>query len=160
MAGSLPKEAKDFHKIPGAKLAILGSMWHAASVDGMMDRAVLELIACGVSPEDIEMHRVPGSFELPFAAKTLFEKKPELDGILAFGVVLQGITGHNESVLQNVVYGFSNVTEKFGKPIINEVIGVRSVEDAVLRSSNDNNNKGLEAVFAITELLHWKSSIS
>lgn len=159
MAGSLPKEAKDFHKIPGTKLAIIGSMWHAECVEGMMDRAVLELIASEVSPEDIEIHRVPGSFELPFVARTLFEKNPELDGILAFGVVLQGSTGHNESVLQNVVYGFSNVMEKFGKPIINEVIGVTSIEEAVLRSRNDSNNKGLEAVFAITELLHWKSSL-
>jgi 6,7-dimethyl-8-ribityllumazine synthase len=159
MAGGLPKKAKDFHKIPHARIGVLGSMWHAHCVDAMIARACAELAACEVKDENIEVHRVPGSLELPYAAGILFEHNPELDAILAFGVVLQGKTAHNESVLNNVVHGFSLVTDRFRKPLINEVIGVSSIRDAEERASDDEKNKGLEAVFALTELLYWKESL-
>jgi 6,7-dimethyl-8-ribityllumazine synthase len=159
MAGGLPKKAGDFYKIPHARIAIIGSMWHAECVEGMMRRAHTELLACDVASEQIQIHRIPGSLELPFAARVLFEHDSRLDAILAFGVVLQGATAHNESVLANVVHGFSLVSERYCKPIINEVIGVSSISDAEARSSDDDKNKGLEAVFAVTEILHWKKSL-
>ncbi len=160
MAGEMPKKPNEFHRIPGARVAILGSMWHPHCVEGMIDCAYSELIACEVNPEQIQIHRVPGSLELPFAARVLFENDSRLDAILAFGVVLQGATTHNESVLTNVVHGFSLVSDRFGKPVINEVIGVSSIRDAEERSLSDDKNKGLEAVFALTELLHWKNSLA
>ena len=73
---------------------------------------------------------MPGSLEIPFAARVLFEADPGLDAVLAFGVVLKGITSHDESVMHNVVNGFREVTDRFGKPIINEVIAVTDIEDA------------------------------
>lgn len=155
MAGHLPKEPHQFHKIPHAKIAIIGSSWHSQYVDAMMHRARIELLALDVADENISMHHVPGSLELPFAARMLLENDPELDAILAFGVVLEGITSHDESVLQAVVTGFQAVTDRFGKPVINEVIGVTSIEDAVKRSGDDYFNKGVEAVYATSELLNW-----
>lgn len=160
MAGGLPKQADNFYKIPDARIAILGSMWHADCVEGMIERAKKELIDCSVKEENIQVHRIPGSLELPYAARTLFEHDKTIDAIIAFGVVLQGATAHNESVLQNVVHGFSLVSDRFAKPVINEVIGVSSIEDARERSGNDEKNKGLEAVFALTEILHWKYSLT
>lgn len=159
MAGSLPKKAADFHKLPGAKLAIVASMWHAEFVDSMVARAHSELLKLDVSEEDIQIHRVPGSLELPYAARVLFEKDDELEAILAFGVVLKGATTHNESVIQNVVNGFSLVSDRYAKPIINEVIGVDDLEDARKRSDDSEGNKGFEAVFATSELLHWRRSL-
>jgi 6,7-dimethyl-8-ribityllumazine synthase len=51
------------------------------------------------------------------------------------------------------------VSDRFQKPIINEVIGVTNIEDAVKRSGTNNWNKGLEAVFALSELLSWKRNL-
>ena len=132
-------------------------MWHKEVVDAMAGRALTELDALGC--KGVQVHSIPGSFELPLAARLLFEKQPELDGILAFGVVLKGQTSHDQSVLQEVTSGFSRVMEKFGKPVINEVIGVSTLEDAVARSGANEKNKGLEAVFAISEFLHWKHAL-
>ena len=160
MAGALPKPQETFHKIPGARLAILGSMWHAECVDSMIERARAILLTLEVRAEDIAVHRVPGSLELPFAARLLFESDPTLDAILAFGVVLTGATTHDASVIQNVVHGFSLVTDRFCKPIINEVIGVSNIEDAEKRSGNSEWNKGIEAAFAVSELLHWRRSLT
>ena len=160
MAGSLPKSIEQFHKLPGARLAIVGSMWHAECVDSMMEKARALLLQLQVRSEDIAVHRVPGSLELPYAARILFEADPNLDAILAFGVVLTGATTHDASVLQNVVHGFSLVTDRFAKPIINEVIGVSNLDDARKRSGDSEWNKGIEAVFAVSELLHWRRSLT
>ena len=159
MAGFLPKQSQNFHRIEGAKIAIVAAMWHPQYVNAMVERAQLEMIDAGVKAEDISLHTLPGSLELPLAANMLFEADAELDAVIAFGVVLQGATTHDSSVLQTVVEGFGQVALKFNKPIINEVIGVTNLEDAAKRSDDSEANKGLEAVFALTELLHWQNSL-
>ena len=160
MAGGLPKSREQFHKIPNARVAIIASMWHPKCVDAMIDRAKRELTAAGMKESKITVHRLPGSMELPYAARALFETQPELDAIIAFGVVLKGATTHDAAVIHQVLQGFNAVTERFGKPIINEVIGVSDIKDAEQRSGESDLNKGLEAVFALTELLHWRKSLS
>lgn len=159
MAGLLPKEPSNFHKIPSKKVAIVCSMWHKEYVSKMANRAYQELLLCGVKEENIQIHNIPGSLELPLAANILFDTQSELDAIIAFGIVMQGETLHNESVLESVVHGFSAITLKHNKPIINEVIGVKSLKEAEARSKEDDNNKGLEAVFALSEILNWKDSV-
>ena len=160
MSGSLPKSAAEFHKIPHARIAIICSMWHRECVEAMANRAQTELLALEVKPKNIAIHFIPGSLELPFAAQTLLQNDAALDAIIAFGVVLKGETTHNEAVIQQVVHGFGLVSNTFGKPIINEVIGVNSIADAQKRAGNDDFNKGLEAVFAVSELLHWQKGVA
>jgi 6,7-dimethyl-8-ribityllumazine synthase len=157
MAGGLPKKREEFHKIPGEKVAIIASMWHAQCVEPMVDRCVSELRA--LDCKDIEIHYLPGSYELPMAAQFLFKKKPDLDVVIAFGVVLTGATAHNITVLQEITNGFSHIMRDTGKVIINEVIGVSDIQDAVKRSGNDNWNKGLEAAFAASEVLVWRKKM-
>ena len=159
MSGYLPKETTEFHKIPNAKIAIIAAMWHPQYVDAMAKRAYNELLAVGVNAKQIAIHKLPGSLELPYAARCLFESDVDLDAIIAFGLVLKGDTTHDDSVIQTVVDGFSRVTDRFHKPIINEVIGVTSLKDAQKRSDVSVANKGVEAVFALTELLHWQQSL-
>ena len=159
MAGFLPKSVSEFHKIPGTRIAIISAMWHPHIIDGMVSRAQQELLAVGVSVDDISIHTLPGSLELPFAARCLFESDARLDAIIAFGVVLKGATTHDDHVLQHVVDGFGRVTERFHKPIINEVIGVSRLLDAEQRADDSVANKGVEAVFALTELLHWQNTL-
>ena len=160
MAGYLPKPIEKFYKIPNARVAIVAAMWHPECVDSMVSRAQQELLAVNVKAHNISVHKIPGSLELPYAARCLFESDATLDAVLAFGVVLKGDTTHDNSVIQTVVDGFSRISERFNKPIINEVIGVTSMADAVKRSDLSIGNKGVEAVFALTELLHWKETLS
>lgn len=155
MAGMLPKKPEDFTKIPGAKVAIIASMWHREIVEAMVASAKTQLLVGGVKEKDIEMYWAPGSHELPLCAKLLFEKHNNIDGVIAFGVVLRGGTTHNDSVLQATVNGFMDMTLMYSKPVINEVIGVENLEDAKGRAAD----KGIEAVFAFSETLALKRAI-
>lgn len=159
MAGFLPKNPENFSKIPGTKVAIIASMWHAGYVDKMVERNVLELLKLDVKETDIQIHKIPGSLELPMAARILFETYPDLDAIIAYGVVLKGGTTHDATVIDTVVNGFVQVSDRFGKPIINEVIGVVDLKDAERRSSDDTWNKGLEAAFTLSEFITWKRNL-
>ncbi|MGH1485722.1 MAG: 6,7-dimethyl-8-ribityllumazine synthase [Cellvibrionaceae bacterium] len=159
MAGYLPKPVEAFHKIPNARVAIVAAMWHPQCINAMIERTKKELAAVDVSENNISVHMIPGSLELPYAARCLFEHDKNLDAVIAFGVVLKGDTTHDDSVIQTVVDGFSRVSDRVHKPIINEVIGVTSLHDAEKRADDSISNKGVEAVFALTELLHWKENL-
>lgn len=159
MSGGLPKARSAFHKIPDARIAIIASMWHPEAVEKMIGAAVAELHTAAVKPDHLKVHRMPGSNELPYAARVLFESDPKLDAILAFGVVLKGQTTHDANVLQHVVHGFGMVSDRFGKPIINEVIGVSELQHAFDRAGTDDRNIGVHAAFAVTELLAWRDSV-
>ena len=156
MAGALPKDPQDFIKIPGAKVAIIASMWHREIIVQMVASAKNQLLAVGIKEKDIQVIWAPGSHELPLYAKLLLEKHHNLDGIIAFGVVLRGGTTHNDSVLQAVINGFIDITVTHSKPIINEVIGVNDLEDAKVRAED----KGIEAVFAFSEAVNFKRTLA
>lgn len=156
MAGMLPTSPDAFKPIPWAKIAIISSLWHQDIIHKMISVAQQALIRLGIPENQIMLHYLPGSLELPYAADMLFTKYTDLDAILAFGVVLKGITNHDSSVLDSVIQGFNWVGQRHHKPIINEVIGVSTLEDARKRAGDDHQNKGLEAVFAVSELLYWK----
>ncbi len=159
MIGKLPVKPSEFAAIPGARLAIVASMWHSQFVNPMVARAKLELLRLEVAESDISTHFLPGSLELVSGARTLFELDLKLDGILAFGIVLKGSTTHDTSIIQQVNQGFTLVSDRFGKPIVNEVFGVSDLDDAEKRSGNNDMNKGLEAVFVISEFLSWKRQL-
>lgn len=155
MAGHLPKETSKFHTIPGAKIAIIASSWHAQIVNQMIETCTKELEKLQ-SHTPIKVHILPGSLELPLAARILFEKERELDAIIAFGVVLKGDTTHDNTVIDHVNQGFSLISDRFAKPIINEVIGVSDIKHAEVRAIS----KGIEACYAVSEFINWKRSLS
>lgn len=157
MAGMLPVKPELFKPIPDAKVAIIASMWHRDLIQEMIEscqQCMTEFLQ--LDENNIEIHFLPGAYELPFAAQTLLTSKPNLDAIVAFGIVLKGDTTHDASVIQSVVNGFSHVSLKFSKPIINEVIGVLNMNDARVRAVS----KGQEAAFALSEVLHWQKLVS
>jgi len=155
MAGKLPLEPKDFKKSPKAKVAIVASLWHQDIIEIMVVSAKRQLINLGLSDKNINVVWAPGSHEIPLYAKLLFEADLELDGIIAFGVVLKGGTTHNDSVLQAVVNSFASLSLTYSKPIINEVIGVNEIKDAEERAES----KAAEAVFAFSEVYNFKKSL-
>ena len=156
MAGMLPKKIEDFHKIKGSKISILASLWHAQIIEEMISSACANLKKAEVSEEDITVVWVPGSLEIPlYAAKILSEPK-SVDALICFGVVLKGGTTHDQTVLHSVGQGLSQLSISYIVPIINEVIGVVDLNDASSRAYD----KGVEAVFAVTEAVHFLKSFS
>ncbi len=59
---------------------------------------------------------VPGSFELPFAAKKLVQRD-DIDAVVALGAVIEGDTGHHETVMQQASRKIMDLSLESDKPV-------------------------------------------
>ena len=91
---------------------------------------------------------VPGSFELPIAAKTLMKKK-SFDVVIALGAVIRGETSHYDVVISEASKGISQVSNEYDIPIIFGVLTTDTMQQALERAGIKNNlgwNYALQAI--------------
>jgi len=91
---------------------------------------------------------VPGSFELPIAAKTLMKKK-SYDVVIALGAVIRGETSHYDVVISEASKGISQVSNESNVPIIFGVLTTDTMQQALERAGIKNNlgwNYALQAI--------------
>ena len=60
------------------------------------------------------------------------------------GSVIKGDTPHFDYVCQSVTNGISSVSLTYNLPVIFGVLTTLNYEQALVRASNDDNNKGFE----------------
>lgn len=153
MSSSL-KNLSSYNKdeIPSGEKGIFGivvSEWNKGITDNLLQGAVETLLEHGVDEKDIYVRHVPGSFELPFGASTLLEKK-KFDAVICLGCVIQGETRHFEFISQAVAHGIMKVSLSEGIPVIFGVLTTDTLQQAKDRSGGALGNKGTEA--AVTAL--------
>ena len=91
---------------------------------------------------------VPGSFELPIAAKTLMKNK-SYDVVIALGAVIRGETSHYDVVISEASKGISYVSNETNVPIIFGVLTTDTMQQALERAGIKNNlgwNYALQAI--------------
>ena len=91
---------------------------------------------------------VPGSFELPIAAKTILKKK-SYDVVIALGAVIRGETSHYDVVISEASKGISQVSNENNVPIIFGVLTTDTMQQALERAGIKNNlgwNYALQAI--------------
>ena len=96
----------------------------------------------------VDMVWVPGSFELPIAAKTLMKKK-SYDVLIALGAVIRGETSHYDVVISEASKGISQVSHQNDVPIIFGVLTTDTMQQALERAGIKNNlgwNYALQAI--------------
>jgi len=96
----------------------------------------------------VDLVWVPGSFELPIAAKTLMKKK-SYDVVIALGAVIRGETSHYDVVISEASKGISQVSYENNIPIIFGVLTTDTMQQALERAGIKNNlgwNYALQAI--------------
>ena len=154
MSGNAPKI--EVPKFPGARVAIVTAQWHEGICNALVAGAKRALTEAEVS--DFPIVRVPGSFELPLAAKYALEKGA--DAAVVLGVVLRGETPHFDYVCQGVTFGIMKVSLKLGKPIGFGVLTVDTIDQALARAGGvgSKEDKGYDSAIAALELLRVERS--
>ena len=114
MSGAAPKfEIKNGHG--KKKIAIISSSWHPELCDKLIASAKK---ACMENGYGYEIIYVPGSFEIPFAARKALTKGFDgFAGAVALGLVLRGETAHFEYVCEGATYGIMKTQLEVNKPI-------------------------------------------
>ena len=143
---------------PG-RICILQSKWYPELVQSMTEACQQVLGQAGYT--DIHTHTLPGSLEIPLAARDLLAQDVEqqIDAIICFGVIIKGDTLHFEMISEESMRGLGSVMHDFRRPVVVEILPVFTMQQAVERASDDEFNKGIEAAAAAIEMVAWRRSI-
>jgi 6,7-dimethyl-8-ribityllumazine synthase len=94
---------------------------------------------------------VPGSFEVPIAAKKLISSRG-VDAVICLGCLIKGETVHFDYLAWEVTRGMDDVALSSGIPVTNGVLTVETVEQAMNRAGIKFGNKGSAAAEAAIEM--------
>lgn len=131
------------------RFGIIVTEWNNHITDKLLDGAIEELTQAGVQQSNITTKRVPGSFELIYAAQQL-AKFGHVNGIIIIGCVIRGDTPHFDYICQGVTQGIAELNAKGDIPVIFGLLTVNTEEQALERAGGKLGNKGKE--FALTAI--------
>jgi 6,7-dimethyl-8-ribityllumazine synthase len=135
------------------------SRFNAFITERLLLSACDGLLRSGAKKRDMAVVRVPGSFEIPLAARTLAETG-KYDAIICLGCLLRGDTAHYDAIVNEVTRGIGQSAQETGVPHAFGVLTCDTLEQAIDRAGLKMGNKGFEAALAAVEMANLKKAIS
>lgn len=135
----------------GLRFAIIVGRFNSFITDRLLAGALDALKRTGCPEENIEIVKVPGSWEMPVVARELARAK-HYDAIIALGAVIRGETPHFEYVAAEAARGLAQVAAETGVPVGFGVLTCNTVEQAVDRAGAKSGNKGFDAATSAIEM--------
>lgn len=145
---SLPKFPKDLD----IEVAIVTAEWNREVTGKLKDGAVSILKKAGIKAKNIHEYDVPGSYELPMAAKFVINKY-NVQAVICIGCVIQGETPHFDFICNAVANGCMNLQLEKNVPVIFGVLTTLNQEQALDRAGGKHGNKGEEAAYTALKMI-------
>jgi 6,7-dimethyl-8-ribityllumazine synthase len=125
----------------------------------LLDGAVAALAAHGAGAGAVDVHWVPGSFELAQAARAL-AATGRYAAVICVGAVIKGATPHFEYVSGAAAHGITHAALATGVPISFGVITSLTEEQAWERAGGPVGNRGEEAALAAIEMAEFMRTVA
>lgn len=138
---------------PPGRFALVAARFNQLIVDPLIAGALDALQRHGVAEADIDLVRVPGSFEIPLTAQRLAASR-RYAAVICLGAVIRGETDHYEHVANAVASGVAQAALATGVPVIFGVLTCNTLEQAMNRAGGKAGNKGFEAGMAAIEMVN------
>jgi len=153
-------DAVSFPTLDGSevRVGIIRARWHNEIIDSLIDGAKASFKESGVPDDAVIEYEVPGSFELPLAARYM-ALSGQVDAILPVGVLIKGDTYHFEAISDSVSKSLMEVGLQTGIPVIFGVLTVNTEEQAKERSTGSNNHGTQWGKAAVEMALLRKSAL-
>ena len=135
----------------GLRFAIVVARFNEIVTRHLLQGARDGLARHGVFADDVDIAWVPGSFEIPLAAKRM-AASGSYAAVICLGAVIRGETGHYDHVAGGVSAGIARVALDTGVPTIFGVLTTDTVEQALDRAGLKAGNKGYEAAVSAIEM--------
>ncbi|OHE57563.1 MAG: 6,7-dimethyl-8-ribityllumazine synthase [Thermodesulfovibrio sp. RBG_19FT_COMBO_42_12] len=135
----------------GLKFCIVISRFNDFITSKLLDGAKDALLRHGANEDEIDVIRVPGSFEIPMVAKKI-ALKGTYNAIICLGTVIRGATPHFEYVASEVSKGIASASMETGLPIAFGIITSDTIEQAIERAGTKSGNKGWDAAITAIEM--------
>jgi 6,7-dimethyl-8-ribityllumazine synthase len=135
----------------GLQFALVVAKFNDFVTERLQAGAIEALKSAGVDEDDICVIKVPGAFEIPFAAKEAAERG-RFAAIVCLGCLIRGATAHFEDIASAASHGIVDAAAATGVPMTFGVLTTNSVEEALERAGAGPANKGWEAAIAAVEM--------
>lgn len=155
---SLPKSTEGELNAEGMRFGIVVSRWNSFITERLLQGALDCLRRSGAKSSDIHIVRVPGSFEIPSASRTLAQTST-VDAIVTLGCLIRGETTHYEHIATEVTRGIGQSAQETGVPHSYGVLTCENLEQAIDRAGLKSGNKGWEAAATAVEMVSLKSKL-
>ena len=147
----MPKVIQGDLTAKGLKFGIVAARFNDFITARLLDGAMDALTRHGAAEGDIEVIKVPGSFEIPLVARSLAQSK-KYQAVICLGAVIRGATPHFEYVSAEVSKGVASVSMETGLPVIFGVLTTDSIEQAIERAGTKSGNKGWDSALSAIEM--------
>lgn len=135
----------------GRRFALVAARFNEIVVRKLVDGALEGLRAKGAAEGDVDLAWVPGSFELPVAARRL-AASGRYAAVICLGAVIRGETPHFDHVAGQAATGIRRAAEVTGVPVVFGVLTTDTLEQAMDRAGGRHGNKGWDAAMAGMEM--------
>ena len=135
----------------GRSFGIVASRFNDFIVRRLLDGALDAIGRHGGDVASVDVAWVPGSYEIPVAAKQL-ALSGRYDAVVCLGAVIRGATAHFDYVANGAASGISSVALETNLPVIFGVITTETIEQAIERAGSKLGNKGFEAAVTAIEM--------
>jgi 6,7-dimethyl-8-ribityllumazine synthase len=152
------KEIKGQLEAGKAKYAIVVSRFNEFITSKLLGGAIDSLQRHGAGDEQITVVWVPGSVEIPLAAKKL-AASGKYNAVICLGAVIRGQTGHFEYVCQQVSRGIGQINYDTGVPAVFGVLTCETIEQAIERAGTKQGNTGANAALSAIEMTNLLGQI-
>ncbi len=137
----------------GLKFGIVVSRFNDFITSRLLDGSLDVLMRHGCREEDVEIIKVPGAFEIPFAAKKLVERQ-KYDAVICLGAVIRGATPHFEYISAEATKGVAALAMQAAIPVLYGILTTDTIEQAIERAGTKAGNKGAEVTIGAIEMVN------
>ena len=136
----------------GLRIGVVRARWNNDIVDRLARGVGRGLASLSVDPADVVDVTVPGSFELPMAARIL-AASGQVDAVICLGSVIRGETTHYELVAGEAAGGIQQVQLQTGVPVAFGILTTEDEAQALARSEDEGgHNVGEDAALVAVEM--------
>jgi 6,7-dimethyl-8-ribityllumazine synthase len=135
----------------GLKFAIVVSRFNSFITERLLGGALDALTRAGCNPEEIDIVKVPGSWELPVAVRELAAQKRH-HAVIALGALIRGETPHFDYIAGAAAKGLANIAADSGVPVAFGLLTTNTLEQAIDRAGAKGGNKGYDAAMTAVEM--------
>lgn len=140
------------------KIGIVVSEYNEDITFALMSAAVETLKQYGVKEKHIYIEYVPGAYEMPLAAKWLYQAR-KADAVLCLGCVIKGDTDHDIYINNAVSEAIMRLNIETGVPFVFGLLTPNTLQQAKDRAGGKHGNKGVECAVAALKMLVIKDGL-
>jgi 6,7-dimethyl-8-ribityllumazine synthase len=146
----------------GLRFAIIVSRFNSFITERLLGGAMDAIARSGGSADEVDLVKVPGSWEMPVVAGELARRNMQshkYDAIICLGAVIRGETPHFDYVASEAAKGIAHVSAATGIPVAFGVLTTNTLEQAIDRAGAKGGNKGFDAAMTAIEMANLMKTL-